>query len=219
MYRRIIGPRLQEALTDSPVVLINGARQVGKTTLVQTISKEGPPRIYLTLDDASVLSAAKNDPAGFLAGFTGPVIIDEVQRAPELFPAIKAVVDRHRQPGRFLLTGSANVLLLPRLSESLAGRMEILTLWPLAQVEIGSISEISSASDFGINLIDRFFSQKALPSVLPEISRTDLIQRLLAGGYPEPLARTSEARRRAWFGSYLTTICSGTCEISQTSKG
>lgn len=173
---------------------------------MQMISKEGPPRIYLTLDDASVLSAAKNDPAGFLAGFTGPVIIDEVQRAPELFPAIKAVVDRHRQPGRFLLTGSANVLLLPRLSESLAGRMEILTLWPLAQIEIGSISEIGSASDFGINLIDRFFSQKALPSVLPEISRTDLIQRLLAGGYPEPLARTSEARRRAWFGSYLTTI-------------
>ncbi len=200
MYRRIIEQRLVEALTDSPVVLINGARQVGKTTLVQALPGESPPRTYLTLDDASVLSAARNDPAGFLAGLTGPVVIDEVQHAPELFPAIKAVIDRHRQPGRFLLTGSANILLLPRLSESLAGRMEILTLWPLAQIEI------DSPSDFGVNLIDLLFSPEALPSMLPPLSRTELIHRLLAGGYPEPLARTSEARRRAWFGSYLTTI-------------
>ncbi len=199
MYRRIIEQRLVDALADSPVVLINGARQVGKTTLVQALPQESPPRTYLTLDDATVLSAAHADPAGFLAGLTGPVVIDEVQHAPELFPAIKAVVDRQRQPGRFLLTGSANILLLPRLSESLAGRMEILTLWPLAQIEI------DSRLDFGVSLIDRFFSA-ALPPALPALSRTELIHRLLAGGYPEPLSRTSEARRRAWFGSYLTTI-------------
>lgn len=200
MYRRIIEQRLVDALADSPVVLINGARQVGKTTLVQALPQESPPRTYLTLDDATVLSAAHADPAGFLAGLTGPVVIDEVQHAPELFPAIKAVVDRQRQPGRFLLTGSANILLLPRLSESLAGRMEILTLWPLAQIEI------DSRLDFGVSLIDRFFSAAALPPALPALSRTELIHRLLAGGYPEPLSRTSQARRRAWFGSYLTTI-------------
>ena len=193
-------PLLQEALSDSPVVLVNGARQTGKTTLVQALPQSEPPRAYFTLDDAGVLSAVQTDPAGFLAGLTGPVVIDEVQHAPALFPAIKASVDRHREPGRFLLTGSANVLLLPRLSESLAGRMEILTLWPLAQ------AEIVSAGSAAESLIDFLFSPASLPASLPEVSRADVIQRLLAGGYPEPLARFSEARRRAWFGSYLTTI-------------
>src|SRR5215216_1312072 len=136
MYHRLLTSPLESALADSPVVLINGARQTGKTTLVQTLSAERHPALYITLDDAGFLAAARGDAAGFLAGLSGPVIIDEVQHAPELFPAIKLLVDRRRTPGRFLLTGSANVLLLPQLSESLAGRMEILTLWPLAQAEI-----------------------------------------------------------------------------------
>jgi uncharacterized protein len=106
---------------------------------------------YLTFDDAAVLAAARHDPAGFVAGLEGPVIIDEVQLAPDIFPALKLSVDRNRQPGRFLLTGSANILLLPRLSESLAGRMEILTLWPLSQGEIDGIAE---------NLVDRLFSDR-----------------------------------------------------------
>ncbi len=103
---------MQAALQDSPVVLINGARQTGKTTLVQTL-EEG--RTYVTFDDANFLSAAKGDPAGFLAGFTQPVTLDEIQHVPELFPAIKAAVDKNRAAGRFLLAGSANILLLPRL--------------------------------------------------------------------------------------------------------
>lgn len=195
MYRRIILQPLKTALGDSPVVLINGARQTGKTTLVQALEEE---RAYLTFDDAGVLSAAKEDPAGFLAGFTGPVTLDEIQHVPELFPAIKAIVDRKRTPGRFLLTGSANVLLLPRLSESLAGRMEILTLWPLAQTEIEGRTNR--------NLLDRLFAEELHFGPLPEVTRADLIRRVMAGGYPEPMARTDEARRRAWFGSYLTTI-------------
>jgi len=186
---------LHEVLGDSPVVLINGARQTGKTTLAQTLTKERP---YLTFDDAGVLAAAKNDPAGFLAGIIEPITLDEIQHVPELFPAIKASVDRKRTPGRFLLTGSANVLLLPRLSESLAGRMEILTLWPLAQAEVeGRIAA---------NLLDRLFAEEIAFGLLPEVTRPDLIRRVMAGGYPEPMARIDEARRRAWFGSYLTTI-------------
>jgi uncharacterized protein len=215
MYYRGITPHLHDALADSPVVLVNGARQTGKTTLVQQFvpsAREAPdggpitesdsagpasPRTFLTLDDSSILAAAKADPAGFIAGLAGPVIIDEVQHAPELFPAIKASVDRDRRPGRFLLTGSANVLLLPRLSESLAGRMEVHTLWPLAQAEIEG--RRGSA-------VDDLFSDRLPTRALPAVGREDLIRRLLSGGYPEPLGRRTEARRRAWFNAYLTTI-------------
>jgi predicted AAA+ superfamily ATPase len=195
MYRRIITPALQAALGDSPVVLLNGARQTGKTTLVQSLEDA---RTYLTFDEIGVLSAAKDDPSGFLDGLSGPVTLDEIQHVPELFPALKAAVDRKRTPGRFLLTGSANILLLPRLSESLAGRMEILTLWPLAQAEI--------EGKFEDNLIDLLFRDDFKFGPLPEVSRADLMRRVLLGGYPEPITRTSEGRRRAWFGSYLTTI-------------
>lgn len=197
MYRRFLTHPLTDALADSPVVLINGARQTGKTTLVQSLA---PTRFatYFTLDDLGVLSAARSDPQGFIAGLSGSVILDEVQRAPELFPALKAAVDRQRTPGRFLLTGSANVLLLPKLSESLAGRMEVLTLWPLAQAEL-----VGSAA----NLVDTLFSEQ-MPTGqdLPALAQDDLIRRLLGGGYPEPLTRSTPVRRRAWFNSYLTTI-------------
>src|SRR4051794_40475451 len=104
MISRRLTPLLLEALSDRPVVLLNGARQVGKSTLVQG-SVQNRRAEYLTLDDATVLAAATHDPAGFIAGFDGPVILDEVQRAPGLFLAIKAAVDRDRSPGRFLLTG------------------------------------------------------------------------------------------------------------------
>jgi len=133
MKRRKIEARLEAALSDTPVVLLHGARQTGKTTLVQSVAKERRGAQYLTLDDAAVLSAAAADPAGFIAGLEGMAVIDEAQKVPELFPAIKLAVDRDRRPGRFLLTGSAHVLLLPRISESLAGRIEILTLWPLVR--------------------------------------------------------------------------------------
>lgn len=197
MYRRFLTQPLEDALADSPVVLVNGARQVGKTTLVQSLAA-ARSAAYFTLDDIAVLSAARSDPQGFLAGLSGPIILDEVQHAPGLFPAIKMAVDKQRNPGRFLLTGSANVLLLPKLSESLAGRMEVLTLWPLAQAEIAGTSA---------NLVDALFAEE-MPawSGLPAIGQADLIRRLLGGGYPEPLARSGPERRRAWFNSYLTTI-------------
>ena len=197
MIKRNITPILLEALADNPVVFLNGARQTGKSFIAQQLATGLHPAQYLTLDDVGVLAAARSDPAGFLAGLGGPAVLDEVQRAPELFLALKAEVDRDRRPGRFLLTGSADVLLLPRLAESLAGRMEIVTLWPLSQGEIEGNTEL---------FIDKLFDEK-LP-VLPPASadRPQLVRRMQRGGYPEIQQRKKDRRQRAWFDAYLTTI-------------
>lgn len=192
MYPRQIRPFLLDALQDSPVVLVNGARQSGKSTLIQTLGREA---LYYTFDDPAVLAAAQSDPFGFVNALKGPVCLDEVQRAPGIFLAIKAAVDRERSAGRFLLTGSANVLLLPQIADSLAGRMEVLDLWPLAQSEI---------VEHPVSLVDLLFHGQ-LPDRCP-FERDDFIQRLSRGGYPEALARASERRREAWFDSYLHTI-------------
>lgn len=199
MIRRHITQRLLDALADTPVLLLNGARQTGKSTLAQSISEQAHPARYITLDNASVLAAVRNDAAGFLAGLDGAVVIDEVQRAPELFPAIKADVDRHRQPGRFLLTGSTNVLLVPHLSESLAGRMEIQSLWPFSQGELAGRKE---------TFVDDLFMER--PFLARPVTERDtplaLRDRILGGGYPEAVSRAKEDRRHAWFESYITTI-------------
>lgn len=197
MLKRYISSRLLEALADSPVVLLHGARQTGKSTLVQHITSTDHPAKYLTLDDAAVLGAATADPAGFLAGIEGPIALDEVQRAPELFLAIKADVDRNRKPGRYLLTGSANVLMLPKLSESLAGRMEILPLWPLSQGEIAGKRE---------SFIDSLFTDRTIKTGTASKDGPTLIERILRGGYPEAHRREAPSRRRAWFNSYVSTI-------------
>jgi predicted AAA+ superfamily ATPase len=191
---RGLTPILQQALAERPVVFLDGARQVGKSTLAR--SGATGDRRYLTLDEASVLQAAAADPAGFIAGLDGPVVIDEVQRAPDLFLAIKAAVDRDRRPGRFLLTGSADVLLLPGLARTLTGRTEILTLWPLSQGEISGAIESFVDAAFG----DRLPQPPRAPT--PGI---DLAQRITRGGFPELVAGTV-ARRSAWFESYLTTL-------------
>jgi predicted AAA+ superfamily ATPase len=197
MFKRNIASNLSTALSDTPVVLLNGARQTGKSTLVQSLASQGHPARYITFDDAGMLSAAKEDPSGFLAGLSGPVILDEIQRVPELFLAIKAQVDRNRQPGRFLLTGSANVLLLPGLAETLAGRMEIITLWPLSQGEIEGQKE---------SFVDRVFAKDLNNTTGKILSHSDLVDRMLRGGYPEVVQRPLAARRDAWFGSYITTL-------------
>lgn len=134
-----------------------------------------------------------------MAGLDGPVVLDEVQFAPGLFPAIKAAVDRDRQPGRFLLTGSANVLELPKLSESLAGRMELLSLWPFSQGELEGTVE---------SFVDRLFivGEGAWSSELLGGVVDDIWPRIIRGGYPEVQKRAVARRRSAWFGSYITTI-------------
>jgi uncharacterized protein len=150
MYRRNILKNILDALADTPVVFLRGARQTGKSTLVQEIANGPYPARYVTLDNAGVLSAASADPTAFIAGVEKPVVIDEAQRVRDLFLAIKEDVDRNRAPGRYLLTGSADVLTLPRVADSLAGRMEVLTLWPL------SIGEMVGG---GENLIESFFER------------------------------------------------------------
>ena len=198
MITRNITPNIIEALSDTPVVMLNGARQTGKSTLAKSLIVEKHIGHYVTLDDATALAAAKHDPTGYLAGLGESVVIDEIQRAPELFMAIKAEVDRNRTPGRYLLTGSANVLLLPRLSESLAGRMEIFTLWPLSQGEIKGTRE---------KFIDILYSEKiSTYTHTAADSEPTILERAIKGGYPEANARGSESRRRAWSGSYITTI-------------
>jgi len=196
--RHIIG-RLTDALADTPAVLVNGARQTGKSTLVQSPEPAGKNRQYLTFDDPSIMAAAMSDPSGFVAGLETPVTLDEVQHVPGLFPVIKAAIDRKRQPGRFLLTGSANVMLLPKISESLVGRVEVLTLWPFSQGEIRGEKE---------GFVDTLFSRKPVSWVGKQtvVKRTELLESVLVGGYPPAVARQRAARRDAWFQSYIMTM-------------
>lgn len=201
MHARHIASQLREALADTPVVLVNGARQSGKSTLVQSGgvgAANGAPRRYLSLDDTAVLRSAKADPAGFIDALPGPVTLDEVQRAPELLLPIKAAVDRSRTPGRFLLTGSANVLLLPDIADSLAGRMEVLTLWPL------SCAELADQAD--TNRAELLFDGDWAALHIPPCSKDVLVEHMASGGFPEAAARTRVARREAWFESYVQAV-------------
>jgi predicted AAA+ superfamily ATPase len=200
MIQRNVTAPLLAALADTPVVVLHGARQTGKSTLVKTLIAEGYPARYLTLDDSTALAAVRHDPAGFIAGMQDAgerLVIDEVQRAPELFLPIKAEVDRDRRPGRFLLTGSANVLFIPRLAETLAGRVEILTLYPLSQDELDGLKA---------SFVDAIFADRFQPTTISPLERTQLLSRILAGGYPEAVTRTDEQRRNAWYRSYIDTI-------------
>jgi predicted AAA+ superfamily ATPase len=191
--RRLQG-RVAEALADTRVVLLVGPRQAGKTTLARLHA--GPDRPYLTLDDPATLQAARNDAAGFVRGLDRAVI-DEVQRAPDLLLAIKESVDKDPSPGRFLLTGSANLMALPRVADSLAGRIAVLTLLPFAQAELAGTPG---------DLLERLFDGRGLPPVHAPVVGDTLMQRVLHGGYPEALRRRSESRRQAWMDDYVALI-------------
>jgi uncharacterized protein len=196
MLHRTLTDAVTAALGDTPVVALHGARQTGKSTLAKAIADSLHPAAYFTLDDAPVLAAATDDPTSFVAGLAGPVVLDEIQRAPGLLLAIKASVDRDRQPGRFLLTGSAQLMALPRLADTLAGRIEVLTLHPFTQGEMAGLRE---------TFIGRAFSTDAGLSSAAGVTSSDLRERIAAGGYPEAVARTGASRRAAWFRSYVTT--------------
>jgi uncharacterized protein len=196
MYRRNIETALKAALGDTRIVLLNGARQTGKSTLAQMIAEQRGGR-YLTLDDEAVLAVARGDPSALVRATPQMTVIDEVQRAPELFSAIKIEVDRNRTPGRFLLTGSANIFLLPRLSESLAGRIEILPLLPLSQDEISG-----DRSTF----VDMVLTNQDWRIRKSTVDRVEVCKRIIAGGYPEALAREPGERRAAWHRSYLSSL-------------
>lgn len=191
MVERFAVKSVAEALEDTPVVLIHGPRQSGKSTLSQSFKD----RRYITLDDPIPLERAKTDPKGFLETYGWPLTIDEIQRAPELFLPIKAAVDRERKPGKYLLTGSANVLALPKIADSLAGRMAIIDLLPFSQPEIDG-----KPSGF----IDALFNS-GLPTI-GNFDNQDLTERIVRGGFPEPSLRSAQARRDAWFNSYIRTL-------------
>ena len=193
MYQRFVERRAREALSDTPVVLIVGPRRAGKTTLARKMEEEG--RTYLTLDDRTVLDAAQSDPAGFVRGLDR-AIVDEIQRAPDLLLAIKKTVDEDYRPGRFLLTGSANVTTLPRVADSLAGRMETIRMLPLARAEIQGGTP---------SFLERLFSGN-LQGVREAVVGDDLVRIVLTGGFPEAVGRESERRRQAWTRSYLASV-------------
>jgi predicted AAA+ superfamily ATPase len=195
LYPRFAEPRLIEALEDSPVVLVHGPRQCGKTTLARTTAEPLGYR-YFTFDDDVARAAVEGDPGGFVDDLPPRVILDEVQRVPTLFTAIKKTVDRDRTPGRFILTGSANVLLVPRLSDSLAGRMEILRLHPLAQCEIAG-----RAPQFLDTLFDGTFKTR-----MGRRLGADLAVRIAGGGYPAALARPTGRRLATWYRDYVEAL-------------
>ena len=193
-YPRHIAPRLADALTDSPVVLIHGPRQCGKTTLARTFGQQQGYR-YASFDDEVTRQAATTDPAGFVADQPERIILDEVQRVPSLFTALKAAVDRNRTPGRFLVTGSSHVLLVPKLADSLAGRMEVLQLHPLSQAELQHETP---------QFLDRLFDA-SFPVGSAERLGSGLAERICAGGFPPALARRGP-RRANWYDNYVDAL-------------
>lgn len=194
LVQRAMRPLVEEALRDTPVVVVNGARQVGKTTLVGSLAVEGTSEV-VTLDDPATREAARLDPRAFVDRSVGTLVIDEVQLEPALFRAIKAEVDRDRRPGRFLLTGSSRLLSAPDMADALVGRVETLELWPFSQ------GEIAGGGDYFVDMV--FDSPRDLVRS-GTVTRHQLIERILAGGFPEAVRR-SPNRRRNWFDAYVTT--------------
>ncbi|MBT8224429.1 MAG: ATP-binding protein [Dactylosporangium sp.] len=184
-----------EALLDTRVVAINGARQVGKSTLARLTATTHPGTVIRLLDDPATRQAAQDDPVDFVE-HDGLMVIDEAQLAPDLFRAIKVAVDTFPHPGQFLLTGSSQILALRHLPDALPGRMEIVELWPLSQGEIDRTSD---------RFVDAAFRNGPALAHSSELRRRDYLDRAVRGGYPEAIRRTAR-RRAAFFESYLTTL-------------
>jgi predicted AAA+ superfamily ATPase len=209
VFDRHVHPLVLDALADTRVVFVAGARQVGKSTLARAIVRSAHPAHELSLDNRATREAALADPEGFIADLEGPLFIDEIQRAPDLLLAIKDSVDRDLTPGRFLLTGSANVHTARKVKDALTGRMETIALWPLAQSEIHGTRA---------NLVDALFAGEPPRITDATVGRQAFVAPAAAGGFPE--ARTREGRRRArWFASYIdTTLDRDLREISDARK-
>ena len=209
LYPRFIERRLAEALEDSPVVLIQGPRQCGKTTLAQMVcAQDYLPRrdqagtssdrghSYFSFDDDVIRGGAEADPMGFIASIPERVVLDEVQRVPGLFTALKLEVDRRRVPGRFVLTGSTNVLAVSTVQDSLAGRVESVRLHPLAQ------RELHASRPANTGFIETLFSDNFVFQRTGRLGR-ELADRIVSGGYPAALARPSGRRRANWYANYI----------------
>jgi predicted AAA+ superfamily ATPase len=186
---------VSEALADTRVVLVNGARQAGKSTLTRLAADSQPGTVVRLLDDASTLRAAHDDPTGFVE-HDRLMVIDEIQLAPELLRAIKVLVDLDPRPGRFLLTGSSRILALRSLPDALPGRMEIIELWPFSQGEMGGGPD---------RFVDAVLRHGAGIEHSSRLRKRDYLDRAVVGGFPEAVRRTAR-RRAAFFASYLSTL-------------
>jgi predicted AAA+ superfamily ATPase len=199
LLTRNIEPVALETLADTPVLIIQGARQVGKSTLASMLANKLEKSRQLTLDDPGVLLAAKSDPVGFINQFPeGTLLIDEVQLLPQLLRAVKLIVDQNRQPGRFILTGSADLLHTSGANESLVGRAETISLYPFSQGEL-----VGSRDDFVTRLIDGIPTESFRKA--DALSREDYARIVSTGGYPDALSR-SPRRRKAYFRNYLSGV-------------
>lgn len=185
---------LKQALKMRRVVVVSGARQAGKTTLLrQALSKADE---FRSLDDTDMLNFANSDPKGFVINNSATMAIDEIQKCPKLIPEIKQVVDVNKRAGQYLLTGSANILTLPAISDSLAGRVKYMRLRPLATGEI-----LGKKPDF----FERAF-KKDFPSKIKGYNKADIIDLAFRGGYPEAIALDNSKQRRDWHKDYLKTL-------------
>jgi predicted AAA+ superfamily ATPase len=200
LRRRHAQAIVERALRESRVVIVNGPRQAGKTTLSRLVSHGGH---WVSLDSQAVLDACVADPAGFLEAYPKPLFIDEFQRAGDvLVRAIKLEVDSNSSRGQYLLTGSSRFLTVRTISESLAGRAQMVDLWPYAQ---GEADELGPDAD---TLLYRLFDERArivTQRASPAMDRSEYFERVCRGGYPEVNELEGQARRR-WFQSYLRTI-------------
>ena len=194
MYPRLAEAHVRAALRDTRVVAISGPRQSGKTTLARRFARQG--RNYLTLDSQPTLAAARSDPVAFIRGLDR-VVIDEVQRAPDLLLAIKQSVDEDPRPGRFLLAGSANLLTIKTVHESLAGRVEIVPLYPLSRSEQLRVKRPQ--------FLSKVFQGQA-PQLTGSLSAENLLQLVAKGGYPDAIKRRGERRRRDWYRAYIKSL-------------
>jgi len=194
VYSRFLKEILFRRLKFFPVVLLVGPRQSGKTTLTKQLGhKLGLD--YASFDDINNLIGVQLDPIGYLNNLNKPLILDEVQRAPEIFLPIKADVDKHRHSGRYILTGSANPLLVPKVGDALTGRMAICNLWPLSQGEILGVRE---------KFLERLLTEKGWPKSFPDLDQEELINKLFIGGFPALQEAPSDGDRKAWCNNYLS---------------
>lgn len=186
-----------QTLDDTRIVVIQGARQVGKSTLAGTLARERSG-LVVTLDDATSRESAEVDPLGFVRQNGDQLLaIDEIQRSPVLITALKAAVDSDPRPGRYLVTGSANLLRMPAMQDSLAGRAENLDYYGFSQGELDGHQE---------QFIDRALDGDLFAGHESDLSRGDYLERACAGGYPEALARTTPRRRALWYDNYLRRV-------------
>lgn len=213
LFPRRLEPLLVEALDHARIVFVAGARQVGKTTLVSFVTRAtgSHPMRYVSLDERAARQAAIDDPAGFVAGLGGPAVIDEIQRAPALLLELKRAVDAETIPGRFVITGSADVLAHRKVIDALPGRIDRIELWPLARAEI---------EGGNLNVIDELLAGRVPQITGAPVGPDAYASAICEGGYPEARLRPSGRLRERWFRDYVAgTLSKDLLDLADLRRG